>query len=94
MKQAAISLALAGALASMAGTAAAEAGKTDFTFGGYIKADVMFSDYSNGAPDSGDLSRQFYVPGTIYGEIFGNGKPGPVWNTLYKLFQEHKQSLR
>ncbi|MBT1445796.1 porin [Shewanella sp. JM162201] len=72
MKQAAISLALAGALASMAGTAAAEAGKTDFTFGGYIKADVMFSDYSNGAPDSGDLSRQFYVPGTIYGKD-GNG---------------------
>jgi D-alanine transaminase len=28
------------------------------------------------------------------GEIIGNGKPGPVWNTLYKLFQEHKQSLR
>ena len=28
------------------------------------------------------------------GEIIGSGKPGPVWNTLYKLFQEHKQSLR
>jgi D-alanine transaminase len=28
------------------------------------------------------------------GEIIGNGKPGPVWKTLYTLFQEHKQSLR
>jgi hypothetical protein len=33
----------------------------------------MFSDYGNGAPDSGSLSRQFYVPGTIYGTT-GNGK--------------------
>ncbi|QYK00165.1 DcaP family trimeric outer membrane transporter [Shewanella psychrotolerans] len=41
--------------------------ETEFKFGGYVKADVMFSDYSNGAPDSGNLSRQFYVPGTIYG---------------------------
>ncbi|WP_025822194.1 DcaP family trimeric outer membrane transporter [Shewanella marina] len=46
---------------------------TKFDFGGYIKADIMFSDYSNGAPDSGSLSRQFYVPGTIYGTP-GNGK--------------------
>ncbi|WP_372873201.1 DcaP family trimeric outer membrane transporter [Shewanella sp.] len=73
MKQAPVSIALATALMAMAGSAAAEVGKTDFTFGGYIKADVMFSDYSNGAPDSGNLSRQFYVPGTIYGTA-GNGK--------------------
>ncbi|MDR8524227.1 DcaP family trimeric outer membrane transporter [Shewanella fidelis] len=46
---------------------------TDFQFGGYVKADVMFSDYSNGAPGSGSLSRQFYVPGTIYGDA-SNGK--------------------
>ncbi|MBV7314555.1 DcaP family trimeric outer membrane transporter [Shewanella sp. NIFS-20-20] len=46
---------------------------TKVTFGGYVKVDVMFSDYSNGAPDSGNLSRQFYVPGTIYG-VPGNGK--------------------
>lgn len=73
MKQAPVSIALATALMAMAGSAAAEVGKTDFKFGGYIKADVMFSDYSNGAPDSGNLSRQFYVPGTIYGTA-GNGK--------------------
>lgn len=51
----------------------AQAGDTEFKFGGYVKTDVMFSDYSNGAPDSGNLSRQFYVPGTIYG-VSGNGE--------------------
>lgn len=49
-------------------SAGAQAGDTEFAFGGYVKADVMFSDYSNGAPDSSNLSRQFYVPGTIYGD--------------------------
>lgn len=28
------------------------------------------------------------------GEIIGTGKPGAVWLTFYKLFQEHKQALR
>ncbi len=27
-------------------------------------------------------------------EKIGDGKPGPVWKTLYTLFQEYKQSLR
>lgn len=27
-------------------------------------------------------------------EKIADGKPGPVWKTFYKLFQEHKQSLR
>lgn len=27
-------------------------------------------------------------------ELIANGKPGPVWKTFYKLFQEYKQSLR
>ncbi|WP_411727631.1 D-amino acid aminotransferase [Methyloglobulus sp.] len=27
-------------------------------------------------------------------EKVSGGKPGPVWKTFYKLFQEHKQSLR
>lgn len=51
----------------------AEIGDTEFKFGGYVKTDVMFSDYSSGAPDSGAISRQFYVPGTIYGAE-GNGE--------------------
>ena len=50
-----------------------QAGDTEFKFGGYVKTDVMFSDYSNGAPGSGYISRQFYVPGTIYG-VEGNGE--------------------
>ena len=70
MKKQKLSLYVAGALLAMSGGAQAA---TDMTFGGYIKADVMFSDYGNGAPDSGALSRQFYVPGTIYGAT-GNGK--------------------
>ncbi|MBY6185884.1 porin [Marinobacter hydrocarbonoclasticus] len=41
---------------------------TEFKFGGYVKADVIVSDYSNGAPADSNLSRQFYVPGTIYGD--------------------------
>ncbi|WP_219621770.1 MULTISPECIES: DcaP family trimeric outer membrane transporter [unclassified Shewanella] len=45
---------------------------TDMQFGGYVKVDAMLSDYSNGAPGSGAISRQFYVPGTIYG-VDGNG---------------------
>jgi hypothetical protein len=70
MKKQKLSLYVAGVLLAMSGGAQAA---TDMTFGGYIKADVMFSDYGNGAPDSGSLSRQFYVPGTIYGTT-GNGK--------------------
>ena len=66
MRQAKMSLvAMATMLAVSSG---AQAGDTEFKFGGYVKADVMFSDYSNGAPDSDNLSRQFYVPGTIYGD--------------------------
>ncbi|QYJ95274.1 DcaP family trimeric outer membrane transporter [Shewanella spartinae] len=71
MKNAKVSL-LAAATLLVLGSSAAMA-ETEFKFGGYVKADVMFSDYSNGAPDSGNLSRQFYVPGTIYGTP-GNGK--------------------
>ncbi|MCH1930511.1 DcaP family trimeric outer membrane transporter [Shewanella sp. A25] len=74
MKQAKLSLLCTAIGLVFAGsTNAASLKDTDVDFGGYIKADIMFSDYSNGAPDSGDLSRQFYVPGTIYGKE-GNGK--------------------
>ncbi|MGI2136350.1 DcaP family trimeric outer membrane transporter [Shewanella baltica] len=73
MKQAKLSLMGSAILLALASSAnAASLKDTDVEFGGYIKADIMFSDYGNGAPDSGDLSRQFYVPGTIYGKE-GNG---------------------
>ncbi len=70
MKQAKLSILCASLIAASSMSVQAD---TDFKFGGYVKADVMFSDYSNGAPDSGSLSRQFYVPGTIYGDS-SNGK--------------------
>lgn len=50
-------------LALGAGSAMAEG--TTYAFGGYAKFDAMFSDYSAGAPGSGDLGRQFYLPSTI-----------------------------
>ncbi|QIR14316.1 DcaP family trimeric outer membrane transporter [Shewanella aestuarii] len=70
MKHSKLAVLVSGIMLATTGTVQAA---TDMTFGGYIKTDVMFSDYSNGAPDSGSLSRQFYVPGTIYGTA-GNGK--------------------
>ncbi|WP_076536811.1 DcaP family trimeric outer membrane transporter [Shewanella sp. UCD-KL21] len=70
MKQAKVGLVIGCSLLAMSNVTYAD---TEMEFGGYVKADVMFSSYSNGAPDSGNLSRQFYVPGTIYGEA-GNGK--------------------
>ncbi|PIW60373.1 DcaP family trimeric outer membrane transporter [Shewanella sp. CG12_big_fil_rev_8_21_14_0_65_47_15] len=73
MKQVKLNLLYTATLLAFASSAnAASLKDTDIEFGGYIKADIMFSDYGNGAPDSGDLSRQFYVPGTIYGKE-GNG---------------------
>lgn len=38
---------------------------TTFTFGGFVKADGMFSKYSDGEIASGSAGRDFYVPGTI-----------------------------
>lgn len=37
-------------------------GDTTFKYSGYIKADAIFSDYSNGTLASGNLGRDFYVP--------------------------------
>ncbi|ABV87881.1 DcaP family trimeric outer membrane transporter [Shewanella pealeana] len=70
MKHTKLTVLAAATIAAVSFSAQAD---TEFKFGGYVKADVMFSDYSNGAPDSGSLSRQFYVPGTIYGDP-SNGK--------------------
>jgi len=59
-------------LALGAGSAMAEG--TTYAFGGYAKFDAMFSDYSEAAPGSGDLGRQFYLPSTIpTGDGSGSG---------------------
>ena len=49
-------------LFSIAGTAWADSheAKTTYKFGGYVKFDSMFSDYSDGTPGGNDLIRQFY----------------------------------
>ncbi|MGO3421666.1 MAG: DcaP family trimeric outer membrane transporter [Pseudoalteromonas distincta] len=44
---------------------AAKIGDTEFTYGGYIKLDSMWSDYSAGAPAGSDVGRDFYVPSTL-----------------------------
>ena len=44
---------------------AAKIGDTEFTYGGYIKLDAMWSDYSAGAPAGTNVGRDFYVPSTV-----------------------------
>ncbi|AXR07817.1 porin [Salinimonas sediminis] len=41
---------------------AANVGGTEMNFSGYIKADAMFSDYSDGTISSGSVGRDFYIP--------------------------------
>ncbi|WKD22972.1 DcaP family trimeric outer membrane transporter [Pseudoalteromonas sp. KG3] len=43
---------------------AATIGGTDVTYGGYVKLDAMWSDYSAGAPAGTSVGRDFYVPST------------------------------
>jgi hypothetical protein len=51
------------AIALFAGPAlSADEPGTTLKFGGYAKFDAMFSDYSAGAPDADQLTRQFYLP--------------------------------
>lgn len=43
---------------------AASLSDTDISYGGYVKLDAMWSDYSSGVPAGGSIGRDFYVPGT------------------------------
>ena len=45
-----------------AATSANVLDKTDVSFSGYIKADAMFSSYSDGTLASGSIGRDFYIP--------------------------------
>jgi len=38
---------------------------TTFTYGGFVKADFILSDYSDGTLGSGSAGRDFYIPGTV-----------------------------
>ena len=42
--------------------AAANIGDTSVKFSGYIKADALYSDYSDGTLGAGNLGRDFYIP--------------------------------
>ncbi|MBD1390463.1 porin [Neiella sp. HB171785] len=60
------------AMVPMTATAAVEIGtvedaikKTKLSFGGFIKVDSFWSDYSDGKLASNNIGRQFYVPSTI-----------------------------
>ncbi len=60
---------LPAALAAMTFSAGAQAGSADFgnftlSYGGYIKLDVLYSDYSDGNPASSSIGRDWYVPST------------------------------
>lgn len=46
-----------------------------YAFGGYVKLDAMFSDYSDGDLAPGSLGSQFYVPATI--PVGGTPTEGP-----------------
>ncbi|MCU7553675.1 porin [Alteromonas sp. ASW11-19] len=57
----AVSLALFGVMgASQASADVLDS--TDVSFTGYVKADAMFSNYSEGTLDSGSIGREFYIP--------------------------------
>ncbi|WP_166638771.1 DcaP family trimeric outer membrane transporter [Paraglaciecola marina] len=50
-------------ISSLAGAAQANVlEKTNVKFSGYIKADAMFSSYSDGTLSSGSIGRDFYIP--------------------------------
>jgi len=38
---------------------------TSYQFGGYVKADILYSDYSSGPVPSGSAGRDYYIPGTV-----------------------------
>jgi len=57
-------------MAEYAAIKEAEAKKNSYAFGGYIKADVIYSDFSDG-PSAG-AGRDFYIPATIPTGLRGN----------------------
>ena len=43
----------------------AKAKKHSYKFGGYVKADVIYSDYDSGSVAGNNPGRDFYIPGTV-----------------------------
>jgi len=42
-----------------------KAKKHSYAFGGYIKADLIYSDFGGGSVTAGDAGRDFYIPSTV-----------------------------
>ncbi|WP_417320935.1 DcaP family trimeric outer membrane transporter [Emcibacter sp.] len=49
-------------------------GSTNIKIGGYVKLDTMVSHYSDGAPASGNLGRDFYIPSLTTVSPTGDGQ--------------------
>ena len=52
--------------------------KHSYRFGGYVKLDTIFSEYSDGSVASGSIGRDFYLAGTV-----PVGKPGESYTDLH-----------
>ncbi len=79
LKRAGRTMILPAAAAAMMFSAGAQAGSANFgdfelTYGGYIKLDALYSDYSNGNPPGGSIGRDWYVPSTT--PITGSSEDG------------------
>lgn len=62
IKNTALAVSLGLAAMSSSAVSAATLGDTSIKFTGYVKADAMFSSYSEGTLGSGNLGRDFYIP--------------------------------
>ncbi|MCC2616356.1 porin [Aestuariibacter halophilus] len=60
-----LSLAVLTGLCTLSGAQANVLDKTNVKFSGYVKADAMFSSYSDGTLGSGNIGRDFYLPSLI-----------------------------
>jgi len=61
----------------------AKAKKHTFKIGGYVKADLIYSDFGDGAVTAGNIGRDFYIAGTV-----------PVGGEGEKYFDMHAKESR
>lgn len=64
-RQNAVKILIPGLLTSLAGSAVANAAETTFEYGGYIKLDAIFSQYSDGQRANASVGDDFLVPSVI-----------------------------
>lgn len=87
LKKNSLVVAIAGVLAVSALPAqAASLENTDIKFGGYLKADAMWSNFSEGDVSGDSIARDFYVPGST--PVKGDGQGDNV------IFDAHARQSR